>query len=168
MPEPVRPAEDDDAASSDAELPSPVSRRSFLVWSAVASLGASVLFMSATAVQAIMPPTRSSSGKRTVGRVSVARVADLKVGVPFLAEYGDDTLFVVRYGGESFGVFDAACPHVGCRLRFDGAADRFVCPCHQSTFTSRGARTGGPAPRGMVAATFEIVGGEVVVSGLRS
>ena len=168
MPEPIRSAEDDAAAFTSDDASPPIGRRAFLAWAAAASLGASVLFMGATVIQAIVPPKRSISGKTTVGRLTVARVADLKVGSAVLAEYGDDTLWVVRSGENTFAVFDSACPHVGCTLRFDAKAQRFVCPCHESTFTIDGRRLGGPAPRDLTAATFEVVGGEVVVSGLRS
>jgi Rieske Fe-S protein len=143
-------------------------RKTFLVWIAAASLGTSALLMGATVVQTVMPPSRSIDGKTKVGKVPVARVADLKTGVPVLAEYGDDAVYVVRLGRDSFRVFDAACPHVGCRLQFDSGTNRYLCPCHSSAFARDGRRLSGPALRDMVSATFEIDGGEVIVSGFRS
>lgn len=168
MSEPIRPADNDAPASGHPEVPPPMDRRSFLVWAATASLGASVVFMGATVVQAIMPPSRSIEGKTKVGKLAVAKVADLKEGVPVLAEYGDDVVFVVKNAEDSFHVFDAACPHVRCKLQFNAETKEFDCPCHASSFDINGKKLGGPAPRDMIPAVFEIAAGEVVVSGFQS
>jgi Rieske Fe-S protein len=39
------------------------------------------------------------------------------------------------------------CVHVGCPVRYVGAARSFVCPCHGGVYDFRGIRTGGPPPR---------------------
>jgi cytochrome b6-f complex iron-sulfur subunit len=41
------------------------------------------------------------------------------------------------------------CPHLGCRPAWDQGADRFLCPCHGSSFARDGSRQTGPAPRGL-------------------
>lgn len=168
MSEPIRPADNDASASAHPAVPPPMDRRSFLVWAAAASLGASVLFMGATVVQAIMPPDRSIEGKTKMGKLAIAKVANLKVGVPVLAEYGDDVLFVIKHDEATYSVFDAACPHVRCKLGFNAKTTNFDCPCHTSSFTIRGKKIMGPAPRDMIPANFEIVGGDVVVSGIQA
>lgn len=144
----------------------PVDRRSFLVWAAGISLGASGFFAVTTAIQAMLPPARSIDGKTKLGKVVVARVEDLESGTPLLTEYGDEPVFVLKTG-RGVEVFSAACPHVRCTLRFNPATREFDCPCHGSSFTLDGVRLRGPAPRNMVAADFEISGGDVVVSGFR-
>ena len=148
--------------------PPPMDRRQFLVISAGATLGASLLFVGATVVQAIMPPDRSIEGKTKVGKLAVAKVADLKVGVPLLADYGDDVLFIVKASDTKINVLSASCPHVGCKLHFNTAVKQFDCPCHASSFTIDGVKLGGPAPRNMYSAIFEVVGGNVVVSGIQT
>lgn len=141
-------------------------RRSFLVWAAGISLGASAFFAVTTAVQAMLPPSRSIDGRTKPGKTTVARVDDLEVGTPLLTEYGDEPIFVLKTG-RGVEVFSAACTHVRCTLRFNPSTREFDCPCHGSSFTLDGVRLRGPAPRNMVAADFEISGGEVVVSGFR-
>ncbi|NTU71681.1 MAG: ubiquinol-cytochrome c reductase iron-sulfur subunit [Coriobacteriia bacterium] len=147
---------------------STLDRRSFLVWAAVASLGASAVFVGATLVQAVVPPSRSIDGKTKPGRVTVARTGGLSIGAPVRAAYGDDAVFVVRTGPDSFSVYNAACPHVGCGLKFDESAKRFTCPCHASTFDLGGRRLSGPAPRDMTHAQFEIVGSDIIVTAVES
>jgi menaquinol-cytochrome c reductase iron-sulfur subunit len=39
------------------------------------------------------------------------------------------------------------CSHVGCPVRFVGAAQEFICPCHGGVYDFRGLRIGGPPPR---------------------
>jgi Rieske Fe-S protein len=164
----TRPEDEWPAVGDRPQAPQPMDRKAFLVWIAAASLGTSALLVGATIVQAVSPPSRSIDGKTKVGRLPVATVASLTTGVPILAEYGDDSVYVVKLAADSYRVFDAACPHVRCKLRFDRATSQFVCPCHASSFALDGTRLRGPAARGMVPAAFEIVGGDIVVSGLRS
>jgi len=46
--------------------------------------------------------------------------------------------------------FDAICPHAGCTVAFQSAADIIACPCHGSEFNSRtGAVVNGPATSGL-------------------
>lgn len=146
----------------------PMDRRSFLVWAAGVSLGASGIFIGATVIQAMVPPTRSIDGRQNAGRTRVARMSDLKLNQPRLAEYGEDKIFVVKTSGTEALVFDAACPHVRCELRFNEKSNEFDCPCHNGAFTIKGVRLRGPAPRNMISAVSEIVDGEVMVSGFRA
>lgn len=148
--------------------PPPMDRRSFLVGLAGVSLGAGALFAGATVIQAVMPPSRSIDGKTKVGKLPVASLADLQTGKPVLVEYGDDVVFVTKTGPNSVNVLNAACPHVGCKLSFNQATKQFDCPCHASHFDINGKKLGGPAPRDMVSADFQIVGGQVVVASFKA
>lgn len=166
MPDPLVPADEGTPATSTHETPPAMDRRSFLVWAAGASLGVSVLFMGATVVQALSPPARSIEGKTKVGALPVAKLADLQTGVPTLVDYGDDSVFVVKNSPTQVHVLDAACPHVRCKLAWNPANKQFDCPCHASSFDINGVKLGGPAPRNMYGANFQIANGQVVVTGL--
>lgn len=146
--------------------PPPMERRSFLVWLASAALAIGGIFMGATVVQALMPPSRSIDGKTKVGTLAIGKVADLAVGKPVLAEYGDDVLFLIRTSPTKVTVLSQSCPHVGCKLSFNPQTKQFDCPCHASHFSITGKKLGGPAPRDMTTAVYQIVNGEIVVSGL--
>ena len=148
--------------------PPPMERRSFLIWIASAVLAAGGLFMGATVVQALMPPDRSIDGKTKVGTLVVGKVADLKAGVPVTVDYGDDVLFLVKESDTKVAVLSQSCPHVGCKLFFNADKKQFDCPCHSSSFSMDGVRLGGPAPRNMYGANFQIVNGDIVVSGVQS
>jgi len=49
----------------------------------------------------------------------------------------------------NFVIFSSICPHLGCRYEWQGAANRFICPCHGSQFGPEGDKLAGPAPRGL-------------------
>jgi Rieske Fe-S protein len=141
-------------------------RRAFLGWVAGASIGATALFSTAMVSTAVMPPDRSIEGKTKVGRLAVGRVDELEVEQPVLAEYGDDVLYLIKKSDEEINVFDAACPHVACKLSWNPDTSEFDCPCHASAFDIDGTLLYGPAPRDMYAAEFEIEDGEIVVSSI--
>jgi Rieske Fe-S protein len=167
MSDPIGHSDQDAVQSLDPTQP-PITRRRFLVWAAGVSLGASALFIGATVIKAMVPPDRSIDGRKNAGRVAVARLSDLQINEPLLAEYGQEAVFVVKTPGAKVLVFGATCPHMGCTLAFVKASDKFVCPCHKSAFALDGRRLAGPAPRGMISAASEIVNGEVIVSGFRA
>ena len=165
---PVAPeiATDQPLACAIHAAPPAMERRSFLVWLASAALAVGGVFMGATVVQALAPPSRSIDGKTKVGTISVGTVAALQVGKPALAQYGDVVLYLVKESPTEVAVLSQTCPHVGCKLNFNPKNNQFDCPCHASSFSIQGKRLGGPAPRDMYGADFKIVNGEIVVSGV--
>ncbi len=50
------------------------------------------------------------------------------------------------------------CTHLGCLVPFDGGQNRFICPCHGSTFERNGVYVLGPAPRSLD--QFEVTVGD--------
>jgi Rieske Fe-S protein len=46
-----------------------------------------------------------------------------------------------------FIALSSRCMHVGCPVRWTGAAQRFICPCHGGVYNIRGFVTGGPPVR---------------------
>ena len=54
--------------------------------------------------------------------------------------------------------FTATCPHLGCAVEFDGAEDRYECPCHESGFAKDGKKLFGPSLRGLDGLDVEIRG----------
>jgi Rieske Fe-S protein len=150
------------------QQPEPMPRRSFLVWLASALLAISGLSAGAVVVEGLIPPDRSIDGKTKAGRMVVGRVADLQLRKPASVDYGDDVLFLVKTSATQVVVLSQTCPHVGCKVKFNGASQQFDCPCHASHFSIDGKRLGGPSPRDMFSADFQVVDGEIVVSGIQA
>jgi cytochrome b6-f complex iron-sulfur subunit len=56
--------------------------------------------------------------------------------------------YVTQYQGGLRALYQK-CPHLGCKVPWDPAAEAFKCPCHGSVYNLIGEYESGPAPRGM-------------------
>ena len=45
---------------------------------------------------------------------------------------------------EAFIALSSTCPHLGCQVHWEGAKNRFFCPCHNGVFSPDGVGIGGP------------------------
>lgn len=59
------------------------------------------------------------------------------------------TVWLQKGEGDEVVAMTAECPHLGCKISYDGDGDHFVCPCHDSSFGLDGSVNDGPSPRGM-------------------
>lgn len=110
---------------------------------------------------------RRQKGEASPARIKVASVdeiPDLDAGVaplraPVIATGVRDawnrldsaklgSVFLGKRKG-ALSCLSAICPHAGCAIDFDEKQQKFVCPCHRSTFSLDGTREEGPSPRGM-------------------
>jgi menaquinol-cytochrome c reductase iron-sulfur subunit len=71
--------------------------------------------------------------------------------------------WVLRQEPSGAVVFTGACPHLGCSVKWRGAASQFECPCHDSGFAADGARKAGPARRGLDALPSRVEGGRLEI-----
>lgn len=57
-------------------------------------------------------------------------------------------IVVARQGqgatAENFLALSSVCPHLGCRVHWEGQNDRFFCPCHNGAFDKSGRPIAGP------------------------
>lgn len=58
----------------------------------------------------------------------------------------------------------AICPHLGCAVAFDRAANNYLCPCHDSRFALDGTKLTGPSERGLDQLPLQIVNGRVLLT----
>jgi len=45
---------------------------------------------------------------------------------------------------EDFVALSSTCPHLGCQVHWEGANNRFFCPCHNGAFDADGTGISGP------------------------
>ena len=55
--------------------------------------------------------------------------------------------YLVRLTEGGFLALDRSCTHLGCTVPWDDERQRFVCPCHASSFSLTGEVLSPPAPR---------------------
>lgn len=68
-----------------------------------------------------------------------------------------------RLSEPEFRAFSINCTHEGCHIRWQEAAELFMCPCHGGTFHRDGQVAGGPPPRPLVEYPVRIREGQVEV-----
>ena len=112
----------------------------------------------------LLDPLRRKSGGG--GPQPLARLADLKVGVPQLVPIlGERQDAWVKYPREPVGAvwlvrqpegakepviaYTAQCPHAGCPVDLAADGSSFKCPCHNSSFALDGQRQNEIPPRPM-------------------
>jgi Rieske Fe-S protein len=94
-----------------------------------------------------------------LGRVWVVRVGDRPdLGAPEKVQEFNAKPMADRE--KYLIVFTVKCPHLGCSVNLNGGGNGFECPCHNATFTLAGAKTGGPAERGMDTLDWQIDPGD--------
>lgn len=79
----------------------------------------------------------------------VCTLDELAVGdsLPFTMPSGAKIVVARQQEGDTADAFVALssiCPHLGCKVHWEAANDRFFCPCHNGAFDAQGAPTEGP------------------------
>jgi Rieske Fe-S protein len=99
------------------------------------------------------------------GTLSGNRVSVTLAGTP-LATNGSAALvtassrdyLVYRTGDQAFSVLTAICTHEGCTVAgFENST--FVCPCHNSAYSTTGTVTRGPATRALAQFQWSVADG---------
>ncbi len=117
-------------------------RRGFLGWAAlVTGLGACAATGAGMIVRYLLPPGWGTRQQR----LYVGQLSELPVGSsrPFSTPSGQRYL-LTNLGDDVVVAFNDTCPHLGCKVHWEQANDRFFCPCHGGAFDKQGAPIAGP------------------------
>ena len=134
----------DSQLSSDPEEP----RRSFLTTASGIAMTAGLAFgygTFGTILGRFVYPTASQNR----GWLFVCVVDSLATGeaLDFVSPAGTK-IVVARQGegttSEDFLALSSVCPHLGCRVHWEGPQERFFCPCHNGAFDRSGNPISGP------------------------
>lgn len=69
----------------------------------------------------------------------------------------------VRRTQEGVLVINPSCTHLGCKVNYQEAKDRFVCPCHGGVFDAVGDNVSGPPPKPLERYASRLDGGKVFI-----
>jgi menaquinol-cytochrome c reductase iron-sulfur subunit len=75
----------------------------------------------------------------------------------------EKVVYITKSPQGKLEVLSAVCPHLGCSVQWREAKHEFECPCHGASFLPDGAKSGGPAPRGMDTLQTQIQNGRLMV-----
>ena len=144
---------------SETTLPEkPISRRDFLklAWSFFGGLAA---LETAGVFMAYLQP-RLAEGE--FGSIITAGLVD-DFPPNSVTHISNGRFYIVRLGDGGFMAVYHRCTHLGCTVPWDAAAQKFVCPCHNSQFDQQGTVENPPAPRPLDLFAVTIENGEVKV-----
>lgn len=138
-----------------------IARRNFikrtwkiLVWTTVAEMSFFVVSM--------FKSTQSASKAKSNSKIKIlGSVEEFPKGsvTPFRIE----KLFLSRQGDGGFLALSLTCSHLGCSVIWESDTEKFICPCHSSSFDKAGNVLSTPAPRALDYYPVIIEGGKVMV-----
>ena len=88
-----------------------------------------------------------------------------------VGEAGKTTIYVRKFDprrdtdklGQPYVAISTRCMHLGCPVRYVGASERFICPCHGGVYEFDGAVGGGPPVRPLDRFETKVENGRVLV-----
>ncbi len=120
-----------------------IKRKDFLDLAIAATAGLTAVGISLPALAYVWPPAEVT--KRAGQRVKVAEPGEIPPGKAKAVLMDGKPVLVVN-AGERLIALMAACPHLGCAVKWNEADSRIFCPCHGATFDLRGNVLSGPSP----------------------
>lgn len=123
----------------------PVSRREFLNFAWLASLGFLSLNLAGLTFLFAMP--RFEEGEFG-GVITVGKISELPEAGSTPLNYPKAKLWLSNTDDGITALYKV-CTHLGCLYNWRDLESKFVCPCHGSQFTSEGEYIQGPAPRSL-------------------
>ena len=153
-------------------------RRSLLRWVPLFVFGSIAASMATAALRFLRPGNVPGTEEKAADAwVEVAPLDELSGSGPLLHEIeveqragwsvASNRRFVFVLPAPVLRVLSATCTHEACTVEWSAEAQRFLCPCHESSFGPGGERLDGPAPRDLVELPHRVEGGllKVRVSG---
>ncbi len=171
----------EDAPSVGSAQPGDAGRRRFLK---IASgcvgggLGAALLVPASRLVLGVSGRQTVVSASEPIDAIAADRIGAQPIAVPLRAPSVRDAwsttrdvplgvAFVRKDPDGTIRALSSVCPHLGCTVGFDPAANKYLCPCHDGVFALDGAREGGPAKRGLDDLPLVIADGRVKIQWVR-
>jgi len=124
----------------DSSQKNPKDRRSFLInlFMGTGLVGSHLTF-AAFGLRFLQPVPHERKQRLLVGLKSQMPPGS---AVPFKTPEGK-TINVIN-GPAGFVALSDVCPHLGCRVHWDGVRNQFICPCHDGHFDPAGKPISGP------------------------
>ncbi len=146
-------AVDRPAVETEVEEGEGITRREFLNYAWLASLGILAAEMGGATYLFAMPRFRAGEfgGIFPLGPASGLPGPDAQP-----KKYPKGRFWFVRDGQGVYALY-VVCTHLGCLFQWRSTENRFICPCHGSQFSRTGKYVAGPAPRSLDSFVIRIV-----------
>lgn len=155
------------------EDPRAVSRRWFMMKSAMALNGLVGLALAIPVLRYLLGPWRSDASYEswvTLGPADSFPTGETRLAFyknpyrrPWDGQTDNVACYVRRMGEADFQVFAINCAHLGCPVRWFPQSQLFMCPCHGGVYYADGARASGPPERGLFTYDSKVVSGKLQI-----
>ena len=135
-----------------------VSRRDYLKLSWAALAGLATVEIGLLSLAYMQP--RLAEGEFG-GQIVAGKVDDFPPGS--VSHISNGRFYLVRLADGGFLALYQRCTHLGCNVPWDQAQGAFICPCHNSQFTTQGELVNPPAPRPLDLFQITIQDDQVIV-----
>lgn len=131
----------------NVEVENPFPRRSFMkkIWALLGMLAGIELGWIGTTI--VASRQKRNAEQAEAGYIDVGRAESFKAGT--VTAVGQGGFYVSRLEDGGFLALTSACTHLGCALPWNEKEQKFICPCHGSTFDCRGDVITSPATRAL-------------------
>ncbi|MEN8193949.1 MAG: Rieske (2Fe-2S) protein [Bacteroidota bacterium] len=139
----------------------PQSRRSFLhnLWIALGAIAGLEIF--GISINFLLHSSRNNN-KDTSAYVVAGKVEDFKLNS--VTPFRSGKYYITRFSDGGFVAMSLKCTHLGCSVGWNEEENRFVCPCHSSSFAMNGNVISPPAPSALDLLPMIIENGNVKVN----
>ena len=121
------------------------SRRRFISWSLILSLGAVIMCICGVVWSFIKPPKKKNSFGGIINGGLLVDLPEMD-STPKLVPEGR---FWFVHDKQGVSALHSSCTHLECRFNWDLQKRVFICPCHGSVFGRDGTVLNGPAKRSL-------------------
>lgn len=134
-----------------------IPRRKFIkvLWTALISI--SILEVGAVIISFLTSGGRKDKEGSRLQMKVLGKVDDFEKGS--VTAFRSDKLYLVRMEDGGLLALSLQCTHLGCAITWNEESGEFDCPCHASSFNSRGEVIKPPAPRALDTYPLKIEGG---------
>ena len=145
-------------------------RRAFLSLLPIGVFGAIAVSLGFASKRVLEPQdiAKPAEGWKTVGEVAefsgtdpVTKTITVESQTGWSKTVEDMTVFVLPE--DDHKVLSSVCPHEGCPILWDSDSKNFLCPCHDSFFSSKGKRLTGPAKDEMISIKSVVKNGKLQI-----
>lgn len=99
------------------------------------------------AIAGFLSPPNKRINKKAKQLIDIGMVSDFRKGT--VTPFKGQRFFLARLKDGGFLALSLRCTHLGCSVAWHEKENRFICPCHSSSFDIAGNVLNPPAPKSL-------------------
>lgn len=138
-----------------------MNRREFLAWVGVGGIASYLPVALVACANTVDESSIANTPTRPDGFVTVGTLTELKQK----GQLSQETILVIPSPSDSTKIIavNPTCSHAGCAVEWEKDEKAFLCPCHDSLFSSEGKVLQGPAKSPLPVYPTKIEGDKILV-----